>query len=243
VLKERIFVEHLNFFCRKQKVDIVALQEPRYSGNVALRTIKSLGFKKFLLSEARGFSGGIWLLWNRTDLQIQLIRNDSHFLHVQVKDKDNDPWLLTVVYASPRDHERGDTWNNLRDVARSIHEPWLMMGDFNEIASPDEKKGGTQVDLRRCLHFADWINDCNLMDVNTVGTKFTWRGPKWNGYDRVFKKLDCVLCNVDWRLRYHEGFEGEKNHKKGGLNCVFGNFFFYVLDNCPQVQSLKKFRV
>jgi len=33
--------------------------------------------------------------------------------------------------------------------------------------------------------------------------------------------------------------EGEKNHKKWGLNCVFGNFFFYVLDNCPQVQSLK----
>ena len=38
-------------------------------------------------------------------------------------------------------------------------------------------------------------------------------------------------------------FEGEKNHKKGGLNCVFGNFFLSVLDNCPQVQSLKKFRV
>jgi len=33
--------------------------------------------------------------------------------------------------------------------------------------------------------------------------------------------------------------EGEKNHKKGGLNCVFGNFFYNVLDNCPQVQSLK----
>jgi len=33
--------------------------------------------------------------------------------------------------------------------------------------------------------------------------------------------------------------EGEKNHKKGGLNCVFENFFLNVLDNCPQVQSLK----
>jgi len=31
--------------------------------------------------------------------------------------------------------------------------------------------------------------------------------------------------------------------RSGGLNCVFGNFFYYVLDNCPQVQSLKKFRV
>ena len=37
----------------------------------------------------------------------------------------------------------------------------------------------------------------------------------------------------------HQQREGEKNHKKGGLNCVFGNFFFYVLDNCPRVQSLK----
>jgi len=41
------------------------------------------------------------------------------------------------------------------------------------------------------------------------------------------------------RSRARLCFEGEKNHKKGGLNCVFGNFFFYVLDNCPQVQSLK----
>ena len=40
-------------------------------------------------------------------------------------------------------------------------------------------------------------------------------------------------------LKWFHNFEGEKNHKKGGLNCVFGNFFFYVLDNCPQVQSLK----
>jgi len=38
---------------------------------------------------------------------------------------------------------------------------------------------------------------------------------------------------------YGEDSEGEKNHKKGGLNCILGNFFFYVLNNCPQVQSLK----
>jgi len=39
-----------------------------------------------------------------------------------------------------------------------------------------------------------------------------------------------------------------KTTRGGGLNCVFGNFFFYVLDNCPQVQSpqvqsLSEFRV
>jgi hypothetical protein len=80
------------------------------------------------------------------------------------------------------------------------------MGDFNEIASPDEKKGGVQADIRKCFQFNRWINECNLMEVTTAGTKFTWRGPQWNGRDRVFKKLDRVLCNVSWRLKYHEGF-------------------------------------
>ena len=53
---------------------------------------------------------------------------------------------------------------------------------------------------------------------------------------------DIVIRNPALRGKTREEMglnEGEKNHKKGGLNCVFGNFFFYVLDNCPQVQSLK----
>jgi hypothetical protein len=44
------------------------------------------------------------------------------------------------------------------------------------------------------------------MEVHTMGTKYTWRGPKRNNHDRVFKKLDRVMCNSDWRLKYHEGF-------------------------------------
>ncbi|CAJ2669285.1 unnamed protein product [Trifolium pratense] len=145
-------------------------------------------------------------MWNRLDIKVHLIKTNFHFLHVQVKEKDVDPWLLTVVYASPRENERSETWHHIRQLASNITEPWLVMGDFNEIASPDEKKGGVQADIGKCLQFNRWINECNLMEVTTAGTKFTWRGPLWNGRDRVFKKLDRVLCNVSWRLKYHDGF-------------------------------------
>jgi len=37
--------------------------------------------------------------------------------------------------------------------------------------------------------------------------------------------------------------EGEKKHKKGGLNCVFKNFSFLRNKNCSQGQSLIEFRV
>jgi len=36
--------------------------------------------------------------------------------------------------------------------------------------------------------------------------------------------------------------EGEKKHKKGGLNYVFKNFSFLRYENCSQGQSLIKFR-
>jgi len=129
----------------------VALQETRCSGSIGKKTIKKLGFKNYVLSEARGFSEGIWLSWNMLNIQIQLIHNDFHYLHVHVKEKDLEPRLLTVVYASPRENERQDTWNNLRHLTSTITEPWLMIGDFNEIAYL-EKKGGATTDVRNC-HF------------------------------------------------------------------------------------------
>jgi len=115
-------------FCRNNKVDLVALQETRCSGNIARNTIKKLGFKYFLLAEARGFSGGIWLMWNRMDIKVQLIKTNFHFLHVQVTERDLEPWLLTVVYASPREIERSDTWCQICHLATTINDPWLVLG-------------------------------------------------------------------------------------------------------------------
>ena len=54
-----------------------------------------------------------------------------------------------------------------------------------------------------------------------------------------FSDLTVTRLSANYRAKALIPTEGEKNHKKGGLNCVFGNFFFYVLDKCPQVQSLK----
>ena len=57
--------------------------------------------------------------------------------------------------------------------------------------------------------------------------------------DMFFSDLTVTRLSANYRAKALIPTEGEKNHKKGGLNCVFGNFFIYVLDNCHQVQSLK----
>lgn len=44
-----------------------------------------------------------------------------------------------------------------------------------------------------------------MLEVNTIESKFTWRGPKWDGRGRIFKRLDKTICNVPWQIEYQEG--------------------------------------
>lgn len=53
------------------KPDIVVVLEPRFNGERARSTIWKLGFNHSITSEARGFSGGIWILWKHDDITLK----------------------------------------------------------------------------------------------------------------------------------------------------------------------------
>lgn len=115
---------------------------------------------------------------------------------------DGRDWSFTAVYVSPQDYLRRTLWTELMHIASSLQGEWLVAGDFNDIASPDEKKGGVVASQRKCSLFLDRINAYNLLDLGAVGAKFTWRGPLFNGHSRIFERLDRALCNNEWRFRF-----------------------------------------
>ncbi|KAL4373767.1 hypothetical protein AHAS_Ahas05G0114700 [Arachis hypogaea] len=65
--------------------------------------------------------------------------------------------------------------------------PWMLIGDFNDILDDTENKGGARTDIHACRRFWRWIEDCKLIDLGSVGTKFTRKGGAREGLDRVFK--------------------------------------------------------
>ncbi|KAI9114616.1 hypothetical protein K1719_014314 [Acacia pycnantha] len=100
--------------------------------------------------------------------------------------------------ASPMESKRLRLWELLSNLATDIHTPWILGGDFNEIKTPREQKGGGRVNDSRCKRFNDWIEECSLIDLEAQGPFFTWKGPKWEGLDRVYKRLDRCLCSLSW---------------------------------------------
>ncbi|RYR39566.1 hypothetical protein Ahy_A09g045127 isoform B [Arachis hypogaea] len=99
---------------------------------------------------------------------------------------------------------RKQLWSKISSMTPNINKAWLLSGDFNEIKDVSEKKGGANIDKKACTSFANWINDCGLIDLRFIGSRFTWRGPQWEGQERVFKRLDRALANADWRTKFQE---------------------------------------
>ncbi|CAI9755162.1 unnamed protein product [Fraxinus pennsylvanica] len=63
----------------------------------------------------------------------------SH-ISLQIMDGNTQlPWALTGFYGNPVAERRQDSWQMLRRLTPESPSPWLIMGDFNEIISQDEK--------------------------------------------------------------------------------------------------------
>lgn len=77
------------------------------------------------------------------------------------------------------------------------------MGDFNEILYVWEKVGKREADNQRIAAFRNMLNELALMDMESQGCAFTWANNR-EGEDLVKKRLDRVLCTLEWRVIFHE---------------------------------------
>lgn len=181
---------------------MLAVLEPRISGDKAMRVVNSLGFTNHHIVDANGFSGGIWLLWNCSNIQLNIVACSSQSISAMIT-QGTSPWILTVAYAHPCPGIRKSLWNYLDGVSSTNNLPWLVTGDFNEIIDESEKKGG------RAAHcnsgFADWIGRHHLVDLGFSGAEFTWCKKNIHG-ETLWERLDRGLCNITWRLKFPEGF-------------------------------------
>ncbi|XP_061339245.1 uncharacterized protein LOC133285942 [Gastrolobium bilobum] len=201
---KRQFKSTFSRFRNKYKVSVAAILEPRVSGNKDVRIIKSLGFTNYSIVEAQGFSGGIWLMWNASDVKISCISKHEQYIHCWVEFSNMKGFFFTAVYVSPHEGKRRILWEELKHIGRTMEEPWLLSGDFNEITYAEEKRGGGIVDYSRCNQFTNVLDACGVLDLGGGGNRFTWRGPKFLHLNRVFKRLDRAVANEIWRASFED---------------------------------------
>lgn len=162
-----------------------------------------MGFDNLFVVDCMGCSGGLALLWNE-DVNLE-IQNYS-FQHINAVVKDigrNFQWKLTCFYDNPKIARRSKGWSLLHHLQHFSPEPWLCVGDFNEILTHSEKCGGALHPTNQMNAFRDVLDVCQLSDLGFMGSKFTWCNIH---EDDTFTKerLDRAVANPTWCEKFGE---------------------------------------
>lgn len=166
-------LRHLLLLVRSNNPMILILVETRTSSSFIGNILSRTHFNDSIVSEAAGFADGIWILWDNTQLNLEMISIDDQFINVLVRGPHQALWLLSVVYASPNPVFRVDLWQYLSLLGTVVQFPWLLIGDFNKVLVRTEKKGGIPVSFRRIQPFQDMASHCSLVDLRFSGPSFT----------------------------------------------------------------------
>ena len=89
------------------------------------------------------------------------------------------------------------SWDLLCSLHNGYSDPWLVLGDFNEIVALDEKMGREDRSLTQLAAFREALSDCCLNDLGFQGPEFTWSNRRTND-DLVRVRLDRGVSNSAW---------------------------------------------
>ncbi|GFY85620.1 hypothetical protein Acr_04g0003580 [Actinidia rufa] len=101
---------------------------------------------------------------------------------------------LKQTQGIPIQHQEGrrPLWENLNNFNASLELPWLLLGDFNNILSGEEKVNGLPVTTYGTRDFRSCCYDIGISDLRSTGVFHTWTN------NSIGCKLDKAMVNFRW---------------------------------------------
>ncbi|XP_074303188.1 uncharacterized protein LOC141637598 [Silene latifolia] len=154
--------------------------------------------------------------------------DNAQLIQAKVFDKTRDcQFWFTLVYGFNKDKDRESLWESLISHGKRVDSRWMVCGDFNSLMHLNERIGGAEVQWHDVLPMKQMTVSCDLTELKTIGSFFTWNNKHENG-SKVYSKIDRVLVNADWLNDFPDCFA---NFLPEGL-----------FDHCPCVISFQEER-
>ena len=154
----------------------------------------SFGYNKLFTVEPKGRSGGLALFYMDA-FDVSILYFDKYMIDISAMIEGHKVFM-TFVYGDPVVEYREYVWERLTRMSTSRTGAWLMCGDFNEIVSNQEKRGGRKRPETSFLPFKLMLNNCGMMEFPYKGNSMSWVGYRSSG--KVQCRLDRAVGNEDW---------------------------------------------
>ena len=148
------------------------------------------GYDNLYTVEPSSKSGGLALFY-MNDSAVKIIYSSDHMIDVEAQIEGHKVYI-TFVYGDPVVEHREAVWERLMRMSLQRSGAWLMVGDFNEITSNLEKKGGRKRPESSFLPFKNMISACGMIE-------FPHSGNFLLGWSKKTRKSSMSIRPSTWK--------------------------------------------
>lgn len=121
---------------------MVFLMETKQNEAHYERIRREVGLDNATYVHRTGINGGLALWWSN-EVSVQIQRMDKKFIDSTVSSRlFGRDFRVTWVYGDPDYTRRIQNWEELKTMGANLRDPWICVGDFNDIFHYREKVGG-----------------------------------------------------------------------------------------------------
>jgi exonuclease III len=188
-------------FIEQHRASVVCMQESKLANASISVNIELTGIDyDFAYLSAVGVAGGAYVAWRRNlwNAEHAVVRRFSITMRFLPLKRQGDPWWITNVYGPTQHAEKGNFFQELRDVHAACQGPWLVCGDFNMIYQAcDKNNEKLHVGIMRS--FRSLLDDLHLDELHLFGRLYTWSNHRDSP---TLERLDRVFASIDWNEQY-----------------------------------------
>ncbi|GJW26520.1 RNA-directed DNA polymerase, eukaryota [Tanacetum coccineum] len=143
----------------------------------------------FVFSDSLGNSGGILCIWEASVFEKDNVTISDNFIAIY------GTWLpcnvkvlFVAIYAPQQPVQKRVLWDYVSMILEQWNGESILMGDFNEVRSSDERRG-SWFNSASAQAFNHFISVSGLVDVKLEGFSFTWSHPSATKMSKIDRFL------------------------------------------------------
>ena len=174
--------------------DFLFLMETKQKRKYMVGLQKEFGYDELLTVDPAGRSGGLAVFW-KSSYNVEVLKADKRIIDLKVR-MGSLVFFLSCIYGDPVRAHRKVVWDRISNIGLLRNEPWVMLGDFNELLTASEKLGGPTRHESSFWDFRNMVENCGIREIKFSGNCLSWAGKRdqvWIQY-----RLDRSFGNDEW---------------------------------------------
>jgi hypothetical protein len=187
---------------RQENIEFLAIQETKIEAISDSFCYNIWGGEdcQWIYLPAVGKSGGMLSFWSKSSASLIFSFSGESFIGVCLDwGALNKRVFIVNVYSKCDINGKRALWDNLIMSKLGFgNGPWCILGDFNAVLNVGERKGVNHVGAgspsAEIVEFSNYVSDMELVDLPTLGRRFTW----FHSNGISMSRIDRVLVSEDW---------------------------------------------